>query len=378
MELIVLLSVLLLLYVYFGYLYVLKLICMLSKRDVEPTVADDYYPSVDVIVAAHNEAGVIQKRIENILSCDYPSHLLRVIVASDRSTDDTNQIVESYPDSRVLLIPCSKGAGKSDAQNEALEKVDADIVLFTDAESIFNDSFLREMMLPFSDPSVGVVGGKMVFSSDINTGVEQAQGYYWQYELEVRKCESQLGILAKASGSCLAVRHSVLRPIPSDVGEDCVVPLDAALQGYRVVHVDKALAFDRMDSTVESEFKSRVRMTLRNWTGTWRRSSLLNVFKYPGYAFSLWSHKILRWLSPLFLILSSVGTLMLSGQSMFWMSAALLVALFYFAAFVGWICVKTDLKLPLVRTVFSFVLANIGFFVGVTKALAKKKIIAYR
>lgn len=378
MEYIVIFSGLVLVYVYCGYLYVLKLICRFARNQTQYADPADYLPSIDIIVAAHNEAAVIKQRIENILSCDYPAHLLKVVIASDRSTDETDHIVDSYPDPRVLLVRCSTGAGKSDAQNQALEHVEAEIVLFTDADSAFTKSFLREMTWPFSDFSVGVVGGKMIFMSEVDTGVEQAQGYYWEYELKVRECESQLGILAKASGSCLAVRRSVIRPIPSDVGEDCIVPLDAALQGYKVVHADKAIAYDRMDSTVNSEFTSRVRMTLRNWTGTWRRSELLNVVKHPGYAFSLWSHKILRWLSPFFLIIASIGTALLAKESAFWAVATVFMMLFYLAGVLGWLSVRASFRLPLVRTIFSFLLANAGFMVGVSKALAKKKIIAYR
>lgn len=378
MQYLVFISILVLVYVYFGYLIVLKLLCRYSKTHVDYFATVDHLPSIDVIVAAHNEGAVIHERIENILSSDYPGHLLRVLVASDRSTDATNQIVESYPDDRVVLIECSNGAGKSDAQNQALKQTQADVVLFTDAESVFRHDFLREMVRPFSVPVVGVVGGKMIFTSAESNGVEQAQGYYWQYELMVRECESKLGFLAKASGSCLAVRRSVIRPIPSDVGEDCIVPLDAALQGYKVVHADKAVAYDRMDSTVHSEFSSRVRMTLRNWTGTWRRAELLNILKHPGYGFGLWSHKILRWLSPFFILLASFGTALLAGDSLFWTIAAFCMALFYLAGLLGWLSVKAGIRLPLVRTVFSFLLANTGFMVGVLKALARRKIIAYR
>jgi cellulose synthase/poly-beta-1,6-N-acetylglucosamine synthase-like glycosyltransferase len=378
MECIVVLNGLLLMYVYFGYLYLLKFFCLFSKTGTYPATLAEYSPSIDIIIAAHNEETVIGQRIDNVLSCGYPGHLLRVIVASDRSTDETNKIVTSNPDPRVILISCSTGAGKSDAQNVALKHAKADVILFTDADSVFSHDFLREVTRPFSNPAVGVVGGKMVFISDADTGVEQAQGYYWQYELKVRECESRLGILAKASGSCLAVRRSLIKPIPSDIGEDCIVPLDVVMQGYKVVHADKALAYDSMDSTVNSEFSSRVRMTLRNWTGTWRRAQLLNVFKHPGYAFSLWSHKILRWLSPFFVIAVSIGTVILAFDSKFWALAAFFMAAFYLAGILGWWCVRSGFQMPVVRTIFSFLLANAGFMVGIIKALAKKKIIAYR
>lgn len=378
MAFIVIICGLALIYVYFGYLFVLRLLCLFRREEESSVSSLNVLPTIDVIIAAHNEVAVISQRIANVLSCDYPGHLLRVIVVSDRSTDGTDEIVESFGDSRVILVRSAGGIGKSDAQNEALHHAVADVILFTDAESEFSKELLREIVRPFSSPIVGVVGGKMVFTSLTETGVKQAQGYYWRYELKVRECESRLGILAKASGSCLAVRRSVVKPIPSDVGEDCVVPLDAAIQGYRVVYADTAVAYDKLDSTVSSEFRSRVRMTLRNWIGTWRRAELLNPFRHPGYAFGLWSHRILRWLSPLFLLIVTIGTLFLAFDSLLWGVCAILLALFYLAGALGWWSERQGLHVPFVHTIFSFLLANTGFMVGVAKALLRKKIVAYR
>lgn len=378
MEWVVVIGLLVIIYVYSGYLWLLRLVAQIKGVGPMSEWSTDHRPSIDVIIAAHNERDTIEKRIANILACDYPPNALRVIVASDRSTDGTDDVVRAMTSANVLLVRSETGIGKSEAQNEALAYAESDIVLFTDAESVFEKDLLQQIAAPFSDPAVGVVGGCMIFLSDDESGVERAQGYYWKYELAVRGLESRLGILAKASGSCLAARRSIVNRLPSDVGEDCIVPLDAVIAGYKVIHADRAMAYDRLDSTVKSEFRSRVRMTLRNWVGTWRHGELLNPLKHPGYAFALWSHKILRWLSPFFILAVTAGVFWLAFSSRFWAAMAVLVSLFYLAGVLGWISERYGFRLPLVRTVFSFLLANAGFLVGVVLALARKRVVAYR
>ena len=174
------------------------------------------------------------------------------------------------------------------------------VVIFTDAGSRFEPDFIRRIVAVFSDPSVGAADGHLLFTSDNDNQIAQSQGFYWRYELSLREAESRLGILAVASGACLAVRKQVFRRMDLSIGEDCIVPLDVVTQGLRVVHVPEAIAYDAMENDPEREFRTRVRMTLRNWQGTWSRPQLLNPYKYPGYAFALWSHKLFRWLSPFF------------------------------------------------------------------------------
>jgi hypothetical protein len=210
-----------------------------------------------------------------------------------------------------------------------------------------------------------------------NGAVARGQGYYWSRELKLRELESELGILAIASGSAMAVRRSVFRPLPPDVGEDCIIPLDVALQGLKVVHASAALALDSMEFDPAGEFKDRVRMTLRNWVGTWRREALLNPLRYPGYAFALWSHKVLRWLSPFFFLVAILCSIRFIDHPVLWV-IPFCTALFLAAGALGGIVQMVGLELPLIGTVFSFFLANVGFFVGIIRALAGHSIVAYK
>ncbi len=364
-----------LIYIYYGYYALLKLIAW--RKSAASAAIPNPPPTITVLVTAHNEEAVIGDRIANILECDYRLDRLEVIVASDGSTDRTDSIVRGHPSPQVRLFRPEARSGKSDTQNQAVKSAMGEIVLFTDAGTRFAKGFLQEIVRPFADPGVGGVDGHLTFQP-FGTGhlVAEAQGYYWRQELMIRSFESVLGILAVSAGACLAVRKNLLCRIPSTVGEDCTIPLDVVRAGYRMVHQPTALAFDTIESTNAAEFKSRARMTLRNLQGTLMYPDLLNPFKHPGISWALWSHKLLRWCSPLFLVAwvsSSFSLLAVAGR---W-PVALPAIVFASCSLVLLLCPKLR-DVRGLRTLWSFTVANAGFAVGLTRALTGKTITAYR
>lgn len=371
-------ALILLYYLYDGYLRLLQVTAFFFGKKNHTLVPQVSLPSVTVLITVYNEAAHISDKLKNVLESDYPQSLLKVLVASDGSTDRTDEIVNALDDSRVRLFRPEERKGKTDTQNQAIALIDSDIIVFTDADTRFDGKFLRQLVIPFEDAEVGCVDGHLLFLREDNS-LSQSQGFYWNYELMLRSLESQLGILAVASGASLAVRRQNYRPMEAAYGEDCIIPLDVVLQGKRVVHAGNAVAYDQMPSSTQSEFRTRVRMTLRNWQGTWSRPAILNPLVHPGYAFALWSHKILRWLSPLFLILLTVSVLgvALLGSFLF-AGVSLGLLLFYGAGFVGFFLEKKGKKFPLIGTVYSFQLANLGFMVGVWRALKGEKVTTYR
>ena len=373
------LGLFMLLYLYGGYALVLRVVTgFKAGAPIEKAYEDVFFPTVTVLVTVYNEDDKIKARINNILKCEYPKDKLQILVASDGSTDATDEVVREMRDERVKLFRPKERKGKTDTQNQAIKEVSGEILVFTDADTQFERTFLKEIVRPFSDPSVGGVDGHLKFITDEKSGVSQSQGFYWAQELLIRKFESYLGVLAVASGACMSIRTALFRPMVATVGEDCLVPLDVVSQGYRMVHADKALAFDRMEHDSSSEFKTRVRMTLRNWQGTWLYPHLLNPFKNPGVAFSLWSHKVLRWLSPMFLILWVVA-----GLGLYWSSSpfnllGISSLMFIVLALLGMIANYLNQRIPIASGVYSFCLANAGFLVGVVKALIGEKVTSYR
>lgn len=381
-ELFIVLNIFLITYVYFFYGKLLKLIVRSQRNATDLSrisPGDSDAPSVTVLLTVYNEIDSVEKRISNIFSCDYPENKLTVVVASDGSDDGTDDLVLSIGDSRVRLLRTTGRLGKTETQNRALETINSDIVVFTDAGTVFSYNFITAIVSHFHDETVGAVDGRLIFKSDPESSLSESQGYYWNYELSIRELESRLGVLAVVSGACFAARRVLIRPMESSTGEDCIVPLDVVSQGYRVVHEPSAIAYDFMDSNGDGEMKTRVRMTLRNWQGTWSRAALLNPLHSPGYSFALWSHKILRWLSPFFII--SVFIASLYSSLMGSEGALYLVYLYLFSALVtviGWVCETCGYSCRIASILYSFTVVNIGFLLGVLKAFRGATVTSYR
>lgn len=370
-------SLLLLVYVYQGYLWLLRLLFV--KQRAEPQGYTKLaLPSVTLLLTVYNEEKHIEAKLLNMLALDYPSKKLQILVASDGSTDQTEALVTAFDEPRICLFRPAKPIGKTDTQNKAIASAEGEILVFTDAETLFEPGFLKHLVIPYCDPQVGGVGGHLLFRHVSDCGISQNQGFYWAYELKLRLLESRLGLLAVASGACMSIRRKLFQPMISAYGEDCIVPLSIVDQGYRYVQNPEAVATDRMASTEQGEFRTRVRMTLRNWQGTWSYPRLLNPLRHPGYAFALWSHKLLRWSSPFLLLALTFSAVVLAFH---WPLFALVcygLLSFYAMALLGWWAERAGFHLPLAHTAYSFVLANLGFLVGVCRALGGHRVTRYK
>jgi cellulose synthase/poly-beta-1,6-N-acetylglucosamine synthase-like glycosyltransferase len=334
---------------------------------------------LSVIVTAHNEAPRIVSRIVNILEQQYPPDRFEVIVASDGSDDGTDDLAAQVTDRRVQIIRSARQVGKSLMQNRAVEQASGDIVVFTDAGTMFAPDFLTEIAAAFSDKEIGAADGRLVFQETQGNMLSVTHGRYWAYELDLRDLESRLGILAVASGACVAVRRSLFRPLDAAYGEDCMIPLDTVMAGSKVIHRLSAIAYETPVDNRRKEFRARVRMTQRNIQGTWSRRALLNPLRFPGYAFSLWSHKMLRWFSPFFLLAAAVssGRLAAQGDTLFRVitgaeGLALMVGV------LGPYLRSLGLRIPFFEACSAFILANVGFALGIWRALRGDRITAYR
>lgn len=378
MQIIYWVSLVLLYYVYDGYLRVLQLLHVFNNKVCRLPEQYSHF-KVTVLITVYNEAAQILEKIHNTLALDYPTEELEILIASDGSTDGIDNLVSNLRDSRIRLSHNDARVGKTGAQNIALPKASGDVILFTDAATRFDRQFLREVCKCFQDRNVGAVDGHLLFAQKIGNALSENQGFYWNYELSLRRLESDLGLLAVASGQCLAVRRPLAIGMPLSIGEDCIVPLNVVRTGAKVIHAQHALAYDYMEKSIGSEFRSRVRMTARNWRGTWTRPELLNPLAHPGYAFGLWSHKLLRWLSPFVLIIMSLSAIAMGILSGGWYWLFMLVpAGVFLGGVTGWIASKAGVKLAPLASIYVFCIANLGFLVGIMKAIFGKAIVTYR
>ena len=285
-------------YAYLGYPLALSLVAYLRptpEMDADEPPAEQYYPTVSIVIPAHNEAAVIGRKLENTLSLDYSGEI-EVIVVSDGSTDDTASVVRSFAhDTRLIFIDLPERKGKAKALNSALEYAAGEIIVFSDASIILENDAILEIVKPFADGEVGCVSGE--------DRIEGAGGesLYGRYELYLRRQESALGSIVGASGSFYAQRKELVAYFPEGVAPDFLSVLNTAREGYRAVSTSAAKGF--MTSVVDSrsEFQRKIRTVIRGLTALFENIQVLNPFKFPLFAFFLFSHKLMRWLVPFFL-----------------------------------------------------------------------------
>ena len=335
-------------------------------------------PSITVVLTVHNEERLIRRRLDNLGALEYGGQL-SFLVVSDGSTDETEKIVEAYAerDSRVQLRRTQR-VGKSAAQNQALLGVTSEFIFLSDADCLFSAGFLDATLNHFRDDRVGCVTGNLLLVTE-HGNVASSLGLYWNFERLLRGLESASGLLATASGQCMAIRRSAFSPFESIYGDDCVVPLDMAIRGYRTVYASEAVAYGSMPDTSEGELKARIRMTTRNLTGTFSRRALLNPFRFPGHAWALISHKLFRWFTPLFLLWWLAGSICLASRGRVFLIALIGQLAMYVLAGAGWIVDLSGRRAwPVTSQAYSFVLANVGFSLGLVGAIQRRRISAYK
>ncbi len=287
-------------------------------------------PSVSVIVAAHNEEDVIERRLENLLALDYPADKLELVVTSDASTDRTHDLVEHIGE-RVRLIVNPRG-GKVAAQNRAVRETAGEIVAFTDANATWATDALRRLVANFADPEVAYVCGQLVLEAADGSNRE---GVYWRYELAQRLAESRLGSITGGNGSIYAVRRSDYVEVDPKWGHDLSFPYRMVQAGRRAVYEPAARAFERPTPSNETEYRRKVRMFEHCWEITLRGSMLRRL--PPGYLVEVISHRVLRYGSGILHLVLLTASVALVGEGLVYQVAlgAQLLLLVAAAAGVG-------------------------------------------
>ena len=283
------------LYPYLGYPLIAALIARLRRR---PVLKAAIAPRVSVLISAYNEARHIEATVRNKLASDYAGEL-EILVASDGSTDGTDEIVRSIAaqDPRVRLYRQEPRAGKTAALNQLVTLASGEIVVFSDANSIYRADTITRLVGNFADASVGYVTGKMVYVNPDGAMVGDGCTAYMRYENALRAVETDLGSVVGVDGGVDAVRRSLYVPMTADQLPDFVLPLNVVLQGYRVVYEPAALLTEEALTDGSAEFRMRVRVALRALWALKDRQVLLFGAAGGLFAWQLWSHKLLRYLS---------------------------------------------------------------------------------
>lgn len=298
-----------------------------------PSCPDADLPRLSLLVAAHNEEAVIDGRVRNALALDYPREKLEIVIASDGSEDRTAEIVRRYADRGVRLLDFPNRRGKATVLNDAMGQLTGQIVLLSDANTDTDPDAARKLARWFADPAIGAACGRLVLT-DPASG-KNVDSLYWRYETFLKRQESRLGALLGSNGAIYAIRRELLRPIPNaTIIDDFVIPLLAKQRsGCRLIYDCSAVAREESAPDIATEFRRRSRIGAGGWQAIGMLWRLLNPMR-GWIAFTFFSHKILRWLCPFFLLLMVVTSAALWNRPLYrWLLVA--QAAFYLAALLG-------------------------------------------
>lgn len=348
--------------VFYSYALYPVLLSFLAKLFGKlPPFNSEYFPTVAVVVPVYNEEDVINKKIENIFSIDYPADKIKIYFGSDQSSDRTNELVQMCDDSRVTLWVAPKRGGKTEILNQLIPQInDAEVLLLTDANTMHRKDCLKNMVGYFADSSVGVVAGRVIHT--LQEGKESSEEMYRSFEVWQKENESLLHSSISAFGGFYAIRRSSFVKIPFNAysNDDVLIPMNVIRQKQRVLFLNNAISEEDVTGSVEAEFKRRVRIGAGNYQSFFWLLDFLNPFKgWPVFCYI--SHKVLRWFSALLIGIHvvSLGILALLSENTLIQYGA------YAYGILGLVALSYRfVKIPLLRPWYYFIVMNWALFLG--------------
>jgi len=360
-----LLSIICILHTYIFYPLIIILLSMICKKRVKKDA--DYLPTVSLLIAAYNEEKIIQKKVENSLAIDYPKEKFEIIIASDGSTDKTNEIVGNYKDKGVILKELPR-AGKMTALNKTLPLAKGEIIVLSDANTIYKEDAIKKLVRNFNDDTIGgVTGDVRLISERVSYG--QGEGLYSKYEKYILMKESQISSIIGVDGAMYAIRKELFKPIPNEIIlDDLVNGMNITKQGYRVIYDNEAIGYEETASEAKGEFIRRIRVCGGGFQMIFKNQGI-PTRKQPFLLFQFISHKLFRWLTPFFLISFFITNLILINTNLIYRNYLLIQLLFYLFAVVGWLF---KLKTKVFSIPFYFCLIQTASILGFYRYLTGK------
>jgi biofilm PGA synthesis N-glycosyltransferase PgaC len=363
----------LIIYCYFGYPVAISLV---AKLRVRPVRKEAILPTVSLVISVWNEEDVIEGKIKNLLSLDYPPEKLEILIGSDNSTDKTNEIIGRSANDRLRLVESRERRGKMFMLNDLVWQAKNEIVVFTDARQSFARDAIKQLVANFADPAVGCVSGELMFSSK-DGGTAKGINLYWNYEKFIRKQESQVHSMLGATGAIYAIRRELFAHIPGRVVlDDMFVPFKIIEKGFRAVFDGTAHAYDEVADSPQEEHRRKARTLYGNYQIFGLLPQMFNPFKSP-IALQLFSHKFLRVVAPFLLIAIFLVNFFLAGQPLYKILFILQIIFYAMAVTGGLARHKKYGILRLVSKVcyvpYVFCLLNFSALVGFFRFLGAKQ-----
>jgi len=357
------------LYSYVGYPAFLWLVSRVGRFDESSCAGQSgQLPAVTLIISAYNEEKVIGEKIKNALSLDYPRELLEIVIISDGSTDRTGEIVTEFAHQGVVLRHYEGRIGKTACLNRALPLATGGVIVFSDANSSYGKGALKALLGPFRNNTVGFVTGWTKYGSG-DGAAPYSLGLYSRLELITKELESRLGSCIGADGAIFAIRKELYLPLEDYDINDLVIPLSINRQGYRGVLQREAICFEKDAGSPKGEFHRQVRITSRAIRAIMNYRQLLNPFRFGLLSFEIFSHKVCKFLVPLFLVALLVSNLLLAERGGFFLMVLIAQGIFYIAAGAAAFVPKGSLLSRMVEAARIFVVVNVAIALAWVKYL---------
>ena len=372
-EIVFWVSLFLIFYTYFGYSLI---VMVLAQFFTDNRKIEGHEPKVSFLITAYNEELSIEQKLNNTLSLNYDPQNLEIIVASDGSTDDTDEIVKTFADRGVRLVRVEGRVGKTETQNQAVKQATGDIVIFSDATTRYDDDAIKNIVRNYADPAVGAVSGRYEYYNPTGASIGLGSVLFWKYENFIKKSQTRIKTITGCCGCIYSVRRDLYTPLPADIISDLVEPLTILEKGYRIVFEPKAVAYEETTENTSDEFNMRIRVITRGMRGLLYMKKLFNPFKYGFISFQLFSHKVMRWMIPVFAIVAFISNSLLLGN-MFYDVMFVLQVVFYLMAILGLLTEKMNIHIKLFSVPLYFTTVNVASLISFYKTMIGYKAVTW-
>ncbi len=362
MEFVFWACVFILLYSFIGYSLILRFLVAFWPQKHQ--IDDKHFPSVSIVLSVYNEADVIKEKIENFLALDYPEDRFEFVIVSDQCSDKTEEIIRSFSNSRIKLLIQEVRSGKTLNLNRGVTESNGEVIVFTDANSMFDSDAVKKLVRHFVDPVVGLVSGRSVYIDSVNNN-EEIGGAYRRYEEMVKEKESSLASIVGADGAIYALRKDLYEPLDPKYINDFIHTIQVELKGKRAISEPEAICQEVVDETYDDELGRQTRMMAQSWLVFFTQIGKLIACRRYLYVFEFLSHKVLRWVSLPLMMMVFITNVFLVSDGYIYLIILCFQSLFYLLAIKG-----RKAKSGFIRVPFFFVLIQYASLLGLYRLLS--------
>ena len=357
-----------------SYLFYPLFVRLISKNKLQNQITysnTEEFPSITILMAAHNEGSVIEEKIKSVLEGDFPIEKIEFLIGSDNSTDATNEIISKFVVKyhQIKLFDFKTRQGKINIINQLVEKSINEILILTDANVIFEKSTIKEMVKHFKNPEIGLVDSRMENTGLKKDGISFQERTYINSEVTLKHSEGKLwGAMMGPFGGCFSIRKSVFEPVPNNfLVDDFYLNMYVLKKGYKCINEPNAIVYEDVSNNLKEEFRRKVRISSGNFQNLMNFHSMLLLFN--GLSFAFFSHKVLRWKIPFILLIIAVILPFLICLGKFYFYFFVFTVFCFFLVLLDLLLKKANVNLPLIRFLTHFAAMNLALFLGFLKYL---------